>query len=223
MTLVETMVALLVGSLVFAGIIGGLVQARQLTARSVAQATVEATVESYMEQMKSMPLQNLICPTGAPANADGSPSWTKEATITIQTATGNDTLIWSDNGSTTTIPPFSDLIPGVTHPAGVVDNLKELATNPQNPGAPTTWKAIWPYAANLPATGIPSQNNLHLNVWVWVTDLSDPDPATTAQNTNGNAQAVYGLTIIYTWQFYDGLGGTRYFMGSLHAIRSSLS
>jgi prepilin-type N-terminal cleavage/methylation domain-containing protein len=245
MTLTEVMVAMLIFGLMSAGVVAGLVQSRRLTEGSVAQASAQAAVESYMDQLESMSLQQLLN-----LDSNNNPQWTPLYAIPTQKTedpvTGLDPLVWSNIaaanppaqgfGGLPTIPQLSTLrlTPGVT-PAGVVDNLKEIPADTNNPGAQTTWNGktgIWPGAnygtANLPEDSNgnviqPHTNNLHVNIWVWVSDLSDPNPAVDATlNPTGNAQAVYGITIIYTWQFNNGLG-TQYYMGTLHTVRSSLT
>ncbi len=94
--------------------------------------------------------------------------------------------------------------------------------------ATTTWQALWPGALNYPTTTTgttsstttnptpttttPGINDLHMNVWVWITDLS---------GTNANATKVYGITLFYTWQYKDG-ARIRYAMNSLRTIRSDV-
>jgi Tfp pilus assembly protein PilV len=228
-TLVEIITALFVLWLVIAGALAGLIQSRRLTEGSVAQSSAQAAVESYMEQMMSMPLASLIgtnnngintsnTNTYITATSGGTSTGSQWYVIPTQKdETNYDGLEISNNGSSTpTIPDPSTLTPGKTPitPAGVIDNLKEIPANPNAPGTLTTWSALWPNAlsTSIPTnTATPRTNNLHMNIWVWLTDLS---------NTTPNAQAVYGITIIYTWQFWDGFG-TQYFMGSLRNIRSS--
>lgn len=102
------------------------------------------------------------------------------------------------------------------------------STNLNSVTAKTTWPAIWPGAQNYPAattgttstsssnptptTTTPGVNDLHMNVWVWITDLSGTAP---------NATKVYGITLFYTWQYQDG-NRVRYAMNSLRAIRSDV-
>jgi prepilin-type N-terminal cleavage/methylation domain-containing protein len=92
----------------------------------------------------------------------------------------------------------------------------------------TTWPLVWPGAQNYPATTMgtvttttvnptpttttPGLNDLHMNIWVWITDLS---------GTTTNAQKVYGIRMYYQWQYQDGKK-TRYAIDSLYAIRSSV-
>jgi hypothetical protein len=49
-------------------------------------------------------------------------------------------------------------------------------------------------------------------MWVWISDLT---------SATANAQKIFGITVIYTWQYQDG-GRSRYSMGTVHAMRSSV-
>jgi prepilin-type N-terminal cleavage/methylation domain-containing protein len=245
MTLPEVMVAMLIFGLLGTGIAASFIQSRKLTEGSVAQANAQAAVESYMEQMENMLLTDLTCPTTNAGtvlrDSQGNPTFAALGMIPTRKTNAvqpDDVLVWSNNGSgTPTIPLLSSIIPGVTHTSalntalstGIVDNLKEIPATPNNPGATTTWSTLWPSADNYAPTGAPalttptpSQNNLHMDIWVWVTDLTQTNSATSATNKNGNAQTVYGITIIYMWQFNNG-AGIQYFLGTLHSIRSVLS
>jgi len=234
MTLVEVMVAMLIAVLIMTGVAGGLIQSTKSAAGSMTEISVEAAVESYLEQMQSMPLSSLITPNQANnkpcTNPDGTPNWAAGGIIPTQKTNAtqaDDVLEWSNSGSgNPTIPSLSTFTPGIT-PAGVVDNLKEIPGDPNNPGSAPTggWAAIWP-KANLATANVtnpaPKTNNLHMNVWVWITDLSAPTPGASTANPNGNVQSVYGITVIYTWQSNNGFG-PQYHMGVLHCIRSNLS
>jgi prepilin-type N-terminal cleavage/methylation domain-containing protein len=217
MTLIEVMTAVMLIAVLFTGIIGGIIQAHRIGASSVAQASVLATVESDMEQMKSMPLSQLLGSPDAYGNYPSS-TWTKASwpipTLGSDPVPANNGLVWSDPAQ---IPNPSTLVAGQNPTINnshnvIVDNLKNIIADPNNEGAATSWSSIWPGAIQLPGTN-PKSNDLHLNIWVWVSDLSNP---------GSNVQGAYGITIIYTWQLNDGFG-TKYFMGTLHAIRSTLS
>jgi type II secretory pathway pseudopilin PulG len=251
MTLVEVMMALLIFGIVATGIIASLMQSRRLTEGSVAQANAQAAVESYMEQMENMLLSDLTSPyTNAGTqlvDAQGNPTFGALGIIPTRKTNAvapDDVLVWSNTGSgTPTIPILIVSGPGknftigttpTTNFPGVVDNLKEIPSTPNNPGAQTTWAAIWPSANNESPAGAPPvtdpprttptphQNNMHLDIWVWVTDLTQPNAVTGTSNPNGNAQKVYGITMIYMWQ-YNSSAGLQYFLGTLHTIRSILS
>jgi hypothetical protein len=235
MTLLEVMVAMFLLTLLSIGTAAALLQSRRLTEGSVAQANAQAAVESYMEQMENMTLKNLTCPNTSGGvqlvNAQGNPSFAAGGMIPTQktNVVASDALVWSNTGAgiPTNIPLLSNVNPGVTPTSifpGVVDNLKEIPATPGNPGAPTTWGALWPTANNPapPVTPAPSKNNLHMDIWVWVTDLTQPNASTDSTNKNGNAQTVYAITMIYMWQF-NSPAGIQYFIGTLHSIRSPLS
>ena len=215
------------------GIAASLIQSRRLTEGSVAQANAQAAVESYMEQMENMLLTDLTCPfknDGTQlADAQGNPTFGALGMIPTRKTNAvqpDDVLVWSNPAA---IPLLSNVTPGVTPTTtfpGVVDNLKEIPSTPNNPGQLTTWATLWPTANNATPAGAPplatpnpSTNNLHMDIWVWVTDLSQPNAATGPGNKNGNAQTVYAITVIYMWRNSSG----EYFIGTLHSIRSSLS
>ena len=85
-----------------------------------------------------------------------------------------------------------------------------------NGSSPSNWTTIWPganstYLAAMDSNAVavggtpagppydystrhPDNNDLHLNIWVWVEDLS----------IAGTASNVYRITLIYTYQFVDG-------------------
>jgi Tfp pilus assembly protein PilV len=215
-TLTELMVALFILSLSISGILGVQIQSRRLTEGSVYQNTALTIVQGYLEQMKNMNV-NQLYPT-PPAG--------------IQ-ALFNDSTVDYIHPCTGAVPALNTITPGVT-PAGVglVDNLRgfdmakdpsattETSTDTTN-GATTAqvaWTTAWPSAvtySTAASNGVISSTtgkaDLHLNLWVWVQDISG--------STTANAKQVYGITIIYTWQYLDG-GRTRYAIGSVSNIRS---
>jgi type II secretory pathway pseudopilin PulG len=229
MTLVEVMTAMLIATIVFAGVIAGLVQSRRLTEGSLAQSNAQAAVESYMEQMtNTVSLANLINSTstdvaGNPQNPNPSLTSYSIPTQSSDASFGNDPL-WTSTGT----PPDLQQIkqtPGVTSFANCVDNLKEVPANPNNPGATIAWGTLWPGTnttvskVHVPLDTLgnvvpPKINNLHLNLWVWVQNISDTSSSFTPRN-------VYSITIIYTWQFFSGLG-KQYYVGSLRTVRSTV-
>jgi prepilin-type N-terminal cleavage/methylation domain-containing protein len=229
MTLSEVMVALFILSLAILGILGVQMQSRRLTEGSIYQNTALTIVQGYMEEMKTMDPSYLINPDPT----TGSP--TLNVTFKIP-ALFSDTTTDYLQTSTSPIPALSAITPGVTDTAtypGLKDNLRgydmakdpsattEISTDTTN-GA-TTYQAkwnpdVWPGAkdfSNATSNGVQSdstgRNDLHLNMWVWIQDLSG--------TTTANAQQTYGITIIYTWQFLDG-GRVRYAVASVRSIRS---
>jgi len=99
--------------------------------------------------------------------------------------------------------------------AGSVASVSELST----------WPTVWPVANNYPSraygstesggvnpsptTLTPGLNDLHMNIWVWITSLTASDP---------KASKVFVITLVYTWQVRDG-GKLHYLRGSLSTIR----
>jgi len=90
----------------------------------------------------------------------------------------------------------------------------------------STWPTVWPVANNYPSraygttdtagvvnpsptTLTPGLKDLHMNLWVWVTNLTANDP---------KASKVFAITLVYTWQVRDG-GTVRYQRSSLSTIR----
>lgn len=223
MTLVEIMVAMGVLALAMGGIFAALMQSRRLTEGSVVQGSVLTLVQGYVEQIKNMELAQMVGGTdlkGLPVLASSS--------FTIPTLlddTHPDPLVAIPVPVGGTAPPaMSSLTPGVT-PTGLIDNLKnfdiakdasaltESATDTSLADMTTqvAWSTAWPGAQNYP-TGTVGRTDLKLNMWVWISDLT---------SASANAQKVFGITVIYTWQYLDG-GRAKYNMGSVHAIRSSV-
>jgi len=219
MTLIEVIVALGILALCMGGIMAALLQSRRLTEGSVAQGSAITLVQGYIEQMKNMELLQLI---GGKTDKNGNLmlTTTSYSIPTLLDAHTSDPL----QTSTGSPPALSSITPGVT-PSGVVDNLKHFdiskdltATSGTDTDADSTatttqvtWASAWPGARNYP-DGTVGATDLKLNLWVWVTDLSD---------ASSLSAKVYGVTIIYTWQFQDG-GSTRYHVGTVRTIRSSV-
>lgn len=214
MTLVETMFALTILTMLLAGLVSTMIQSRRLTEGSINRTLATVIAQSYMEQLKTMLLQSM-----ADINITGSAQLTASfalpTVVPISGGTQADTLYTTP--STVAIPALSTITPGTT-PTGVIDNLKDFSPNQNGVGtsgsAATTWLALFPNstsAGRAAATSLtPAVNDLHLNIWVWVTD---PNAGTVLANT------VYGITMIFTWQFSDG-GRTRYMMDEIHSMRS---
>jgi hypothetical protein len=105
------------------------------------------------------------------------------------------------------------------------------ATGPSDTGTEqySTWAVLWPNANNVPATSMgtssatiknpspttttPGVKDLHMNVWLWVVDLTDYSVVCSAK--------VFEITLVYTWQVRDG-GVVRYYRNSLRSIRSDV-
>jgi hypothetical protein len=220
MTLVEVALALTILALALGGVLAALIQSRRLTEGSVSQNSALTIVQGYMEQMKNMELKDIVNAAKDPASG-GVPNLGSSFTIptrykeppTTGADDGKDPLLTTPG----TPPSLSSLTPGVT-PNGVVDNLKDFSDNSGTRGGAATWAATWPGAQNYPTidanvqTSAPYPGDLHLNMWVWVQDLS---------GTTANAAQVYGITVIYTWQYVDGKK-IRYVMGTVRSIRSAV-
>ena len=211
LTLVEVAIALSVLALCLGGILAALLQSRRLTDGSIVQTSAVMVVQGYIEQMKTMGLPDLINATG--------PTPTPIPTR-FDDAHGDPLLV-----STGTPPTLSSLIPGDTNsaPAGAVDNLKDFPdrSGTQGQGSAVDWGTTWPKALvyPTPSASVPTSTaypgDLHLNLWVWIQNLTGVSGGST------NAADVYGITIIYTWQLKDG-AKIRYFMGSVRTIRSKV-
>jgi prepilin-type N-terminal cleavage/methylation domain-containing protein len=220
LTLIEVVIALSILALSLGGILAALMQSRRLTEGSVIQNSAMTVMQGYVEQIKNMELKDVVHADKDPA-AGGVPVLGASFAIptrfkeppTSGTDDGLDYL-WTTPGSP---PALSTLTLGVT-PAGVVDNLKDFPDVSGSTGTALAWSTLWPGARNVPTpdpnvkTSTAYPTDLHLNIWVWVQDLT---------GTTANAAQVYGITTIYTWQFQDG-NKTRYIMGTVRSIRSAV-
>ncbi len=224
MTLSEVIVALFILSLAILGILGVQMQSRRLTEGSVYQNTALTIVQGYMEQMKNMSINSLLNPTPGTGVPRLNVSFFIPALFS-DTTTDN---IWASTGA---VPALSSITPGVTPiGTGIVDNLRgfdmakdpsattETSTDTSATTAQVAWTTAWPSAqayTTATSNGVVStttgKNDLHLNLWVWIQDLSG--------TTTANAKQTYGITIIYTWQYLDG-GRVRYAMASVRSVRS---
>lgn len=218
MTLIEVAIAMSVLALSMGGVFAVLMQSRRLTEGSVVQNSALTIMQGYIEQMKNMDLVQVV----GGSDDKGNPVL-NTGSYSIMTRLDD---LHSDylQTSTGTPPAISTLTPGVT-PAGVVDNLKNFdvirdssATSDysvDSTGSAQTnavsWASVWPHALTYPAGNI-GKTDLKLNVWVWVSDLS---------GTTAMAQKVYGITLIYTWQYADG-NRVKYIIGSLRSVRSTV-
>jgi hypothetical protein len=228
MTLVEVTLAMAILALMLGGVLATLIQTRRLTEGSVSQNSALTIVQGYVEQMKNMDLKDVVNSPTDPASG-GVPDL--DSPYYIPTRLKDPPVTGADDGldalltSTGTPPSLSLLTPGVTpaaNPSGsgvIKDNLKNFSDTSEATGIATTWAAIWPGRQNDPVaaevtgtTYTPRIGNLHLNMWVWVQDLS---------GSTAFASKVYGITVIYTWQFQDG-SKTRYVMGTVRSIRSAV-
>ena len=220
MTLIEVSIALSILALTLGGVLAALIQSRRLTEGSVAQNSALTIVQGYVEQMKNMELKDIVNATSDPASGGTA---NLSSSFSIPTRYKEPPTSGSDDGqdplqTTTGTPPnLSTFTPGVT-PSGVVDNLKDFADNSGTQGSSEAWSTAWPNAQNYPTpsslvqTSTAYPGDLHLNMWVWVQDLS---------GTTSNAATVYGITVIYTYQVLDG-ARLKYIMGEVRSIRSAV-
>jgi len=212
--------ALSILALSLGGILAALLQSRRLTEGSVIQNSAMTVVQGYVEQIKNMELKDVVNANKDPA-AGGVPNL--GASFKIPTRFKEPPASGADDGAdplwtTAGAPPdLATLTPGVT-PNNVVDNLKDFPDNTGATGTALAWATVWPGARSYPTidpnvkTSTPYATDLHLNIWVWVQDLTATTP---------NATLVYGITMIYTWQYQDG-SKTRYIMGTVRTIRSAV-
>ena len=235
MTLVEVTLALTILALSLCGILAALIQSRRLTEGSVSQNSALTIVQGYMEQIKNMELKDVVNAPADPAaggvaslaNSFWIPTRFKEPPTGVAPGSSGDDGMDGLYTSTGT-PPDPSLLPAPgttpsTNPAvgggSIRDNLKDFSDNSGQRGTATTWFACWPgrildpdsnYVKAQTYTTYPG--DLHLNMWVWINDLS---------NTSAYATQVYGITIIYTYQYRDGQK-VRYIMGTVRSIRSTV-
>jgi hypothetical protein len=199
-TLVEAVTSLSILALALTGVLAALMQSRRLTEGSVSQNSALTIVQGFMEQMKNMEMAQL-------ANYDINGNAQLASSFSIPTLADQTTPLPLQT-STAAIP--TNFTPGVT-PSGVADNLYDFPDNSGLQGTPVSWSSIWPGARTYPSTSA-YPGDLRMNLWVWITDLTGATP---------NATKVYGITIIYTWQYQDG-NRIRYVTGSVRSIRSSV-
>jgi prepilin-type N-terminal cleavage/methylation domain-containing protein len=218
MTLTEVMIALTVLAIVMGGVFAALMQTRRLTEGSVVQNSALTIMQGYIEQMKNMELSQLV----GGSDAKGNPVL-NTGSFSIPTRL-DDTHLDPLVTSTGSPPAITSITPGTT-PSGLVDNLKNFdmikdatdtntVTDTSDSGSASTaqvaWNTVWPNATTYPTTQV-GKTDLKMNVWVWVSDLS----------VSTTAQKVFGITLIYTWQYLDG-GRIRYHMGSVRTVRSTV-
>ncbi len=218
MTLVEVMIAMCVLALAAGGVYASLMQSRRLTEGSVVQNSALTIVQGYVEQMKNMELDRLI------GDTTGTGTHVLNTSSFAIPTRSDDSTLDVINTSTGSPPSMSTLTPGTT-PSGVTDNLKNFDILKDSTDTTMTdtsdtsyaytgkvnWNTVWPNATTFPATQV-GRNDLKLNVWCWLSDLSA---------SGSTAQKVFGITVIYTWQYRDG-GRVKYIMGTVRAIRSTV-
>ena len=208
MTLVEVVVALGVFALLLTGILAVLLQTRRLSSASVAQNCALIIVQGYIEQIKNLPLKDFV--NASSTDPLNNPQLTSSFALpTLKDPTDTD-IVLSTTPSTVDPTTLTGGTAGVT-PTGAVDNLQSFTLDSSTTTGTTTWASIWPNASNYPTT-TPGKGDLHMNLWVLITDL------TPTQSAKSKA---YGILLVYTWQYVDG-GRIRYAKDSIRAIRSTV-
>jgi len=184
MTLVEVMIAAMVMTILMGGILTTIIQTRRLTEGSIVQNSANTILQGYIEQMKNMAFDtDLVCsPVSAPNPYVAGTSLSVPC-ARDETVAGQDPIYLSAGTPPSSLPAIG------TVPPGAVDNPHAIAikTPPVNPS-----------------------DTLNLNLWVWVTDLTD---------AASNVTQSKAITIIYTYDFLDG-GRVRSVRGSIRSIRS---
>jgi Tfp pilus assembly protein PilV len=234
LTVVEVMFSMGILALALMGILAVQMQSRRLTEGSIYQNTVLTIVQGYLEQIKNMPITDVV-------NFDSSGNHSLASSYAVLTKyddNTNDYIYTSTLNTVTKTPPaVSSITPGTTPADGpnsqhVQDNLRgfdmakdSTATSMTSTDTGTgdvstqvTWQTIWPGATDYTTsctsrgavTTTTGRNDMHMNIWIWVQDLKGSSTAT---------QGVYGITVMYNWQYLDG-NRPRYTIGSVRTIRS---
>ena len=207
MSLVEVMIAALIFAMSMGGILAALIQSRRLTEGSVRQNAAVTAVQGYMEQLKRCTLIEFL-----------GTGFGQSYGVPLVNANGAVDTLWT---STCPVPALASLVPGdsvsiaASEENRPVDNLRSYPFENATAGPPVAWANVWPNASHtathtrvMPASA--GLNDLNLNIWLWITDLSGSTP---------NALRTWGITIIYTWQYSDGRR-TRYQTGTVRSLRT---
>lgn len=207
-SLFEIMISMGIMAIIMSSVLAAFVQTRRLAAASVAQSCAVTIVQGYIEQLKNIPLQNLI-------NADATdPQFNPRLTSSFELPTMKDQsatpITLYTTPSSVTITTLTGSAAGVS-PTGAVDNLESFDMDVRNATGTSTWSAAWPSANNYPST-IPGRADLRMNFWVLITDLT---PSSTPKCK------AYGVTIVYTWQYTNG-NRVSYFKDSVRTVRSAV-
>lgn len=208
MTLVEVVVALFVFAMLLIGILSVLLQTRRLSAASIAQNCALIIIQGYIEQIKNLPLQQFV--NANPTDPLNNPQLTSSFDLPTLKDPVNTDIVLSTTPSSVDATTLTGGTLGIT-PSGVVDNLETFDLDSTIGSTATTWAAVWPGARNYPTT-TPGKADLHLNIWVQISDLT---PTASAKSK------AYGILVVYTWQYIDG-GRIRYAKDSIRAIRSAV-
>jgi prepilin-type N-terminal cleavage/methylation domain-containing protein len=222
MTLLEVLFAVAVMTMVAGGLLATFMQSRRLTEGSVYQNAAITIVQGYIEQMKNMDIGQMV----GGYDASGNPLLTTTSfSIPVYYNDGTPDAIQTSTG---TPPSITSVNSGVTPSGGaVVDNLKSYdmakdltaldMTSTDTLGysstAQVSWPSIWPGAQNYPpSTKLAGKSDLHLNLWVWITDVSV---------ASQRSSKIYAITVIYTWAYTDG-ARVRYMSDIVRTLRSAV-
>lgn len=193
MTLVELMIATTILALVVVGVLGSLLHSRRLSEGSISQNSAVAIVQGYIEQMKSMPFNELpyteVLSDGTVSTVSGVN--TAVPLYEVPTRLNGATLDSLKISTSTAFPALSTI--GITAGTAtdVLDNVKTIDVN---------------------MTPESTLDDLRLNLRVWVKDVSSEAI---------NATQVRSITIHYAWQVNEG-NRSRVHRGSVRTIRSSV-
>ena len=226
MTLIEVIMALAVMLILIAGVLATFVQSRRLSAASIAQSCATTIVEGYIEQLKNIPLFQFINGGGAQSEVPQLGTSFVLPTMKDQVA-GHAWIQLATTPSTVSAATMLNATPGTT-PANVVDNLQSFDMDNRSATGTTTWALAWPNARNYPPSppatpvttpatptyvaNIPGLNDLRMNFWVQISDLTPTAPP---------KSKAYGILIVYTYQYIDG-GKVKYVQNSVRTIRSAV-
>ena len=180
-TLIEVLIASMVMTIIMCGILTTMIQSRRLTEGSIVQNSANTILQGYIEQVKALDFNSLpYSPTTAPN------PFVVGTSVYVATEIGSGTAdrLYLSAG----VPP--DPMPAIgTAPLGAVDNPKLI---------PLKIPVVNP------------NDNLSLNVWLWVNALSDPTNHVTDTKS---------VVMIFTYTFLDG-GRVKTIRGTVRTIRS---
>jgi hypothetical protein len=249
MTLIEVIIAMLVFALLLGGILDLQIQSRRMTEGGLYQNAALTVVQGYLEQLKKIDMPTLLKSTTKDSVGNILPYTTGAYAIPLirgNPAGGgatSDPFVVTPLTLNQSPPALSTITPGTTPTVtpAIYDNLRNFdmakdltATNVSSTDTTAAtgqllWTTAWPNAQNYPPYNGPStttnpytgNNNvtascgatdLKLNMWIWIQNFT---------GANANTANVYGIIIIYTYQYYDG-HQIHYFIGTIRTMRSSV-
>jgi len=205
------MIAMAVSVTIIGGVLAAFVQTRRLAAASIAQNCAVTIVQGYIEQIKNIQLMDFV--NGTPGDALNNPNLAVSYDLHTQKGPSTaDEISLHTTPSTVAAATLLNAAVGTT-PTGVYDNLQTFDMDIHNANSNNTWAAIWPNANTAlvayPST-TPGSNDLRMNIWVQISDLT-PTAAATCK--------AYGVLVVYTWQYTDG-AKIRWGKDSVRTVRS---